>query len=401
MARCAMRRLAATYRAAFSDLPREVWLLALVCLVNRAGAMVLPFMSLYMTRELGFTAVVAGQILALYGVGAMGGSLLGGWLADRIGAVRTQELAFLGAAVGFVALAHVRSPAALAVTVLVVSTVAETFRPALMTAVALKSPPAVRVRAMALIRLAVNLGMSVGPAVGGILATHHYGWLFYGDALSCTGALVVLYLTVHRQERLTGVPRGPERSGRSPWTDLPYLGFLLLMVGLICAFFQLFSTWPLYLRSAYGFSEASIGGLLAMNALMIVLFEMVLLRAVEHLDHLHLAALGALLVCGGLAILPLGRSLAFAVVAVLVWSVGEMLCLPLTNAVAATRAAAGGGGATMGAYSLSFSVAFVIAPAAGTSVYQHLGPAVLWGGVGVLGIVIAAGFVALAPAFRA
>ena len=60
-----VRRLASAYRAAFSGLPKEVWLLALGAFVNRSGTMVLPFLSLYLTSRLGMSAVEAGRVLAL------------------------------------------------------------------------------------------------------------------------------------------------------------------------------------------------------------------------------------------------------------------------------------------------------------------------------------------------
>ncbi len=142
------RRIASAYRAAFSGLPRAVWLLALANLVNRSGTMVLPFLSLYLTQSLGFTASQAGRMLSLYGLGTMVGSYLGGWLCDRIGAQRVQLLSFLATGAGFAAAVQLRSFAALAVAVTAISVVAEAFRPALFVAVAQHSSPQVRTRAL-------------------------------------------------------------------------------------------------------------------------------------------------------------------------------------------------------------------------------------------------------------
>jgi predicted MFS family arabinose efflux permease len=394
-----MGRLIGAYRAAFEGLPREVWTLAAAMLVNRSGTMVLPFLSLYMTRMLGFTAEEAGRVLALYGFGALAGSLLGGWLSDRIGAVRVQVASLAASGIGFLAIGQAHGRAALALVVLATSVMAETFRPAVFTAVAAYSPPEVRVRSIALLRLAVNLGMSIGPAAGGLLAARHYGWLFVADAGTCWTAALILWLALVRRERVQWRSDGAS-PGPSPWRDAPFVAFLWLMLLLAIVFFQLMSTLPLYWRQVYGLSEATIGSLLASNALVIVLFEMVLIRAIDRFQPLRVVALGSLLVCTGFALLPLGRSVAFGLFATMVWTLGEMLSLPLSNGVVALRAHPASRGRYMGAYTLAFSAAFVIAPVGGTTVYERLGPDALWAMAGALGVALAVGFTLLAPRMR-
>ena len=147
-------------------------------------------------------------------------------------------------------------------------------------------------------------------------------------------------------------------------------------------------------------SERSIGLLLALNALIIVLAEMLLIRAVENRDRMRMVGLGAFLVCGGLAILPLGPGWMVAVVFMVVLTVGEMLSMPITNAIVAERAGVESVGRYMGVYTLAFSTAFVIGPIAGTAIYQNVGPQFLWLGTGVIGIVLALAFVALSRPLR-
>jgi predicted MFS family arabinose efflux permease len=89
------RVLAATYRDAFAGLSRPVWLISAATLVNRSGTMVLPFLTLFLTSERGFTATEAGQTLALYGIGGIAGSYLGGWLSDLWPPRRVMEVSLL------------------------------------------------------------------------------------------------------------------------------------------------------------------------------------------------------------------------------------------------------------------------------------------------------------------
>lgn len=391
-----MRRVITAYRLSFSGLPRPVWLLAGALLVNRAGTMVLPFLSLYLTRELGFSAVRAGQILSLYGVGSMVGSTLGGWLSDRIGAVRVQGLSLAATGIGFLVLTRITDFAVLAASVFVVSVVSESFRPAVMTAVAEHSRPPIRARCFALVRLSVNTGMAIGPAVGGFLAAHHYTLLFVVDAATCWAAALVLWATLgFSRPPLSGAPATEHRSPISPWRDLPFLAFLGLVVILGIVFLQIWVTLPLELRDSFGFSERGVGLLIALNPAMIMAFEMLLTRAVEGLGSMRVAAVGAGLVGCGLALLVLGHSVLIAVLSTLVWTLGEMLSLPMTNAVAAERAGRGAAGRYMGAYTLAFSTAFVLAPILGGWTYQRHGGDALWGAAGAAGGLLFISFWAL------
>jgi predicted MFS family arabinose efflux permease len=396
-----LRRAANAYRSAFSGLSRDVWILALAALVNRSGTMVLPFLSLYLTSQRGFSPAGAGQALSLYGIGAIAGSWLGGWASDRIGSVRVQATSLVGTGIGFIVLGQLRTHGAIALALLGLSVVAECFRPAMFTSVARFSAPAVRARSLALVRLAVNLGMAVGPAVGGLLAVHHYGLLFVADGATCWLAALLMWGALReRPEGRAPVRSDTEPGAASPWRDRPFVAFLVIMVVLGTVFFQIWSTLPLYLRGVYRFSEARIGLLLALNPVMIVLFEMLLLRAVEHLNHLAVAGVGCLFVGAGLGLMPFGSGVWFAAVTVVVWTIGEMLSLPFTNSVAASRSASASG-SYLGAYSLSFSLAFAFAPALGLAVYGRLGAAPLWTATAVAGAALCLGCLWLAPRFAA
>jgi hypothetical protein len=91
----------------------------------------------------------------------------------------------------------------------------------------------------------------------------------------------------------------------------------------------------------------------------------------------------------GLAILPLGPPVSFAVLATVVWTVGEMLMLPISTVVVSHRGGSSNTGGYMGLYMVTFGLAFIVAPWAGTRVYENFGPAVLWTGIGGLGVLVA------------
>lgn len=399
-----IRRLGQSYARAFAGLPGEVWILAIATLVNRAGTMVLPFLTLYLTGQFGWSPAAAGRMLALYGAGAIGGAFLGGWAADRWSPVVVQQFSLVGTGVGFLALTRISSEHAFGIAMVLISLVAEMYRPALLAAAGKDVPAEVRGRSMGLLRLAVNAGMSIGPALGGLLATVNYDLLFVADACTCWAAAAVLFLARRRATRRARAhgavaasgPQTPDTApAGSPWRDGPFVLFLGLATLLAIVFFQINGTFPLYLHHEYGLSEAGIGGLLGLNALIVVACEMLILHRIERLPPLSVIAPGAFLLCLGFALLPLGRGALYVAGTVLVWTVGEMLALPMTNIFVASRAGSARAGRYMGAYTMSFATAFLIAPALGLSVYGRWGGGVLWGAAGVVGVLLWLGFRAL------
>jgi predicted MFS family arabinose efflux permease len=389
------------YRAAFRGLPREVWLLAFGLFVNRSGSMVLPFISLYLTEDRRLPFAVAGRLLALYGVGAIAGSWLGGWLSDRASPTRAQQVSLVASGFAFLGFSTLRSIPAISIAIFLLAVVAEAYRPAAMADMSQRAPAAVRARSFALLRLAANLGVGIAPAAAGFLVMQGYGWLFLADALTCWLAAVVLALA------LDGARRGAGHADatligaeRSPWSDRPFLGLLVLLVLLATVFFQTLGTLPVYLHEARGLREDAVGLLLALNPLLIVLFEMVLVQRAERHEALPLIGLGGFLLCTGFGLLPLGGSVGWIVVAIAIWTLGEMLALPLTNTLIAGRPGPRQRGRYMGLYMSAFSCAFVFSPALGSWVYDRFGPDALWYGLGAVGPLFWVGALALRRGFR-
>lgn len=382
-----MKTIWRVYRDAYRGLPREVWLLSTVLLINRAGSMVLTFLTLYLTQQLGYGLAVAGQVLSVYGMGHLAGAFAGGWLCDRLGALRIQFLSLLLSGFGYLALEHVRSLPAIFLVTFFVATTAESFRPANAAALAAFSPPHLRTRAVALNRMALNLGFSIGPAVGGWLATFDYSWLFRVDGVTCVLSaflLKALFGNLHHAgvEDPDAAAAEPELH---PLRDRTFLAFVGLMFFFTMAFFQCWSTYPVYLNEVYGLNEARFGLLMMTNALMILAFEMLITRRVEGLRPMTIIGAGAFLSTLGLAVLPLGAGMGMAMVSIVILTVGEMLVLPMAGGWVANRAGAVHRGKYMGIYTMAWGLGFVFGPSAGSWIYQAAGPDRLWWLVGLAG----------------
>ncbi|MCJ7681155.1 MAG: MFS transporter [Candidatus Aminicenantes bacterium] len=385
------------YRNAYSGLPSRVWILFAALLVNAAGMMVLFFLSLYLTRELGFSVTQAGRTISLFGLGSLTGSYLGGWLSDRFGSTNVQKLSLLFCGVFYIWLGQLSTLWSISVLVFVVASFSGMMYPANSTSIARLCPPPLTTKGFAVNRLANNIGATIGPAVGGMLALHNYRLLFWVDGLTCLAAVVLFQLLWKKPEdHLRGLDDSRASAGRSPLKDVPFLLLMVLVVVWAAMFFQLFATFPLYMREVYGLTENRIGLLIMINTLLIIALEMLLIHWIGKRSLKPFIALSFLLTGGGLAMMPLGRGFVFAALTVFIWTFGEMLSMPLLGSLIAGRAGAGSMGRYMGVFSFSFSLAMVLGPLAGTEIYIRYGPDILWFGCGATGLVLCVLFPILA-----
>lgn len=387
------------YRQLFVGLPREVWSLSLVTFVFRSGTMVLPFLTLYLTTQQGFSAREAGGVLSLYGVGSIGGSYTGGWLSDRFGSLRTQLLGLSLTAGSLVLLSAMQSPITISAVVMLMSIFAGSIHPANAATLAEVSLPSLHVRAFSARRLSTNLGMSIGPALGGVLVAYSYRWLFFVEASVCLVAAVLLYLLFRRFLHVR--PTENTHTARvaaslqSPYSDGIFLSLVVLVTLLITVLCQLFGAYPLTLTAVYGLPEYTIGLVFTLNTLVIVVFQMPIVHAVERFDALQVVGVGAFLLCAGFALLSVTSSLPLIGLTVFVWTLGEMLTTPLLEGFVATRSQGEHQGKYMGLFSASFSMAFVLAPFGGMWIYEVFGYRALWLSCGVLGVALWAAFAKL------
>ena len=351
------------YIGSFSGFPREIWLLTLVTFVNRAGTMVVPFMSLYLTKDMGLTLEEVGWIMSCFGAGSVVGSWLGGKLTDKLGFYDVMVGALVTSALAFIALGHLRGLWPFGIGVFGLMVLSDAFRPAMFVAIRSYAAPEQRTRAVTLIRLAINLGFSLGPAIGGlIIATWSYGALFWVDALTCIAAACILLIGLTRKQAQHDNNAARTEANGSPYRDAPYLFFLLTVALISIAFLQYFSSIPLFYSGAHHLSEAYIGLLLGANGLIIFLIEMPLVKYCEDRRFsIHaIMRFSVLLIAASFAVLNLVPTVAFLWVGMALMTVGEMLNFPFMNRFAYDRADRGKPGAYMALFTISWSVAHII-----------------------------------------
>jgi MFS family permease len=369
-------------------LPRDVWILSVATLINRAGMMVLPFLVLYLTRELGFSAARAGATLSVYGFGSLVSAPLSGRLTDRIGPLPVMRASLALTAVLLFIYPYVESFPLLVAVTFIWAVAADSFRPASMVLIADVVEPERLKSAYALYRLAINVGMSIGPAAAGFIAANAIGWIFIADAVTSLAAAIVLVVTAFN---VVHTPSKEEYSS-SPFKLLVlddrrmtlFLGASMLF-GIM--FYQIDGPLPLFLVQDLHQSPAFYGLLFSLNTVLIVLMEVPLNAATSHWAHWRALALGAFLTALGSGMFGFASGAPFVIVAMVVWTFGEMMFFPQAAAFVAEIAPQHRRGQYMGAYALAFGLGFVIAPWAGTASYARFGGKALWIGVFFVGLV--------------
>ncbi|MEU6660414.1 MFS transporter [Streptomyces sp. NPDC046821] len=393
----ALRRAA---RDSVSGLPRQFWWLWTSTLINRLGAFVLTFMALYLTTERHFSASYAGLVAALIGLGGMIASLLGGVLADRLGRRPTLLVAQVATAATVAALGFVRDPAGIAVTGFLMGVASNASRPAVQAMMADIVPPKDRVRAFSLNYWAINLGFAVSSVYAGFLVATSYTAGFLVEATMTLACAVLVWLKVpeSRPERPDLKPDEP--GAAPPVADVTMLtvlrdGRYMLMVGLSflisVVFTQATSGLPIVMGQA-GLRSSDVGLVAAVNGFVIVAFQIPLTRLIERRDAGRLLTVSSLLIGYGFALTAFAGSMAAYAVTVVVWTLGEMVNAPTQSGLVARLAPAHGRGRYQGMYSMSWSVAALVAPLLSGVTIDRYGAGWLWAGCAALGTVAAIGY---------
>ena len=372
-------------------MPRAIWVLSAATLVNKSGSMVLAFLVLYLTRSLGFSVGTAATVLLLYGAGALVAAPFAGLLCDSLGPIRIMRASLLVSGAILLVFPLAKSLTLVILLTLALSIAAESFRPANLTIFGDLVAPAERKTAFAVNRLAINLGMSVGPAVGGFLATVSFRWLFLVNGLTSLAAGAILAAASfpsHRHQADTEQLEAavspfahPSRGYRDP----RLIFFLAGVFPVAVVLFQHIASMSVFLVSDLHFSAATYGLLFTLNCLMIVFLEVPLNIGTSHWPHRRTLALGALLFGVGFGGLALAWDTWSVVATVVIWTFGEMFFFPSMAAYLTDIAPAARRGEYMGLSQMVMGLAFMAGPWGGMLVLARFGGKVLWTAMFLLG----------------
>jgi MFS family permease len=370
-----------------AELPRSFWLLWLGTFINRIGIFVAPFLTLFLTRERGFTVPEAAFVVSIMGFGGFLAQFVGGYCADRFGRRPTLLISLWGTPIFTLLLSVPGSHSQLLLTAFLLGIFTEMYRPASAALIADIVPLPLRPRAYALRYWAINLGASLGLALGGLLASQNYLYLFIGDALTTFLFGLVIFLGVRetyipKRQTAAATPAGPFwRRWSIPMAERGLLIFVLCFSGTLLLDRIVYNQGETMLAldmTQKGLTEADYGAVLSLNGLLIVFFSLPLNHWLSRWPRFHVLALSSVLMGLGMGLNALATTIPFFAVNVIIWTVGEMIAAPLGATIMSELAPPERRGFYQGMLGASWGLASFIAPNLGSLIFTNASPQGLW-----------------------
>jgi predicted MFS family arabinose efflux permease len=380
----------------FSQFSPEVKVLAVATFINRMGAMVVPFLSKYMLEKLHFSYGQIGWVMVFFGVGSFLGTWISGKLSDKIGFYKVMVFSLFTTGFIFILLQFLTSFYSFCFGVLLLTTISDMYRPAMLVSLDTYATKKESTKALSLVRSSVNLGFMFGPLIGGIIITlFNYTFLFYIDGLTCILSILLFVFFVKERKlpyKLNSFKYLKEEN--SILEDKPFLIHLLVTLITGILFFQMFTTLSLYYKEVFNFSSIESGLFLALNGVLILIFELSIVSYVEskNIDKLLMVSYGVLAMSVSYLFLLIEHSIAALIVMMIFMTIGIMLTFPFANSFVKKRSLKKQEGKFMAVFTMSYSVAHILSTKSGMEIIELYGYRANWvflSCLGFLGFILA------------
>lgn len=389
------------WRNAYLGIPKEIWILSLISLINRCGGLVIAFLSLYLTQEMRFDIRSAGYATMFFGIGALAGSFAGGKLTDRFGSFPVQFGSLIANGIILILLLFAQSFELICLGIFLMAFSSESFRPANSVAIATYCTPQTRTRSISLYRMAINMGWAVAPAFGGILVAFGWPYLFWVDGLTCVAAAFMLYYLLPPAKSVRpGIVEATDQESIneivqvSPYRNRYFMWFILLTMLNAMVFMQFLWTVPIFWKEMYGWSESKVGLVSALNGILVFVIEMPLIFRIEGqrpaMQHIRFGLM--LYAASYFIFLAPFDPFSLAMMFIVLISLGEIFVMPFSANFVFSSAKGRHQGQYMALYNIAYSLANTIAPLYGTQMIAAWGYSALWWALGLQALAVWAGF---------
>jgi MFS family permease len=384
-------------RGATKGYPRQYWLIFWSMLINASGgSMVWPFLTIYMRQQLNVPLTSVTLLLTANSISGLVATSFVGPAVDRFGRKRAMILGLAVNGVAFLLMMRADSMAFWLVLMIINGTFSPLVRVSINAMVADLIEVDRRVDAYALMRMIQNLGVAIGPAVGGFISSASYGLAFTIAALA-RFIVVGLLLAFARETLPSDQSQSETRSlGYGPvLRDRAFMAVCLMLIFAGMAYSLVMILLPVYAKENYGVPESQYGFIMATNAIMVVTLQYLTTKITSRYHHLPVLAAGAMFYALGVGSVALGQSFTAFLASMVVLTIGEMIIIPTATALTANLAPADMRGRYMGVYGLTWGVATGIGPVVAGLLHDHIAPVAIWYGGFVMGLVAVIGFLSL------
>jgi MFS family permease len=366
-----------TIWATFRDSPVAAKTILAGVFVNRLSGFLLVFLVLFLLSR-GYSAAQAAFALGVYGVGEIASVLIGGAMAERLGARNAGAISMASTGVLTAALLYLPTYPLLLLDVALVSLLGQLFRPASVTLMSHLTREDRQVMIFAMWRFGLNLGGLAAPLLGYALLElggQRYELLFWGEALAALLYGLVVWITLPARSPSTDATEADSPGGGSYLEvirDRPYALFLIAILFHGAVYVQSLSTLPLAISAArlpiLWYTIA-----ISLNGVIVIAFELLMTRVTQRFPRGLIVGAGFALVGAGMAIYGVRMSPLVIVAGTLVLSLGEIIGGPTIFAYPALAAPGKLKGRYIGSFQFMLGLGQTIGPAAGGWLFVGIG----------------------------
>ncbi|RME41840.1 MAG: MFS transporter [Caldilineae bacterium] len=386
-------------RTLYAEYPSQFWVLMGALFIDRVGgALLFPFFSLYITAKFGVGMTEVGVIFGLFSVASIAGGFLGGALTDRLGRKVVLILGLLISAGTSLVMGLVGSLPLFFAAAVLVGLFANASGPASQAMVADLLPEEQRTQGFGIWRVIANLAVTFGPAIGGLLASYDFLYLFLSDAILSTVTAVILFFSMRETKPQPHPDETPQTMSQTfagyvvPLRDVAFTLFVGATMLMVTVYMQMNTTLAVYLRDVHGTSEQAYGYIISLNAAMVVLFQFPISRWMARFRPMTMMVAGSVLYAVGFAMYGFVSAYVLFLLAMVVITTGEMLTAPTGQALAARFAPEDMRGRYLAIYGFSWGIPAAVGPLLAGLIMDHTDPRWVWYSAGLLGLVAAAAF---------
>jgi MFS family permease len=386
----------------YHEYPSKFWMVVGVMFVDRVGGtMLFPFFSLYITQKFGVGMTQAGIILGFFSIFGMLGSMIGGALTDKFGRRSLILFGLVFSALSTLTLGLVNAFWMLYPLAVLTGLLSDVAGPANQAMIADLLPEKQRAEGFGILRVVGNMAWILGPTIGGLIANTSYFYLFISDAVISCIVAALFYMLVPE----TKPEAQPGEEGESVLAafagygkvlkDLAFAAFIMAGMFMLLAYQQMYSTLSVYLRDNHGVDPQGYGFLLTSSAITVILFQFWTTRQIKHRPPFLMMALGTLFYMVGVGLFGFVSAYWLFVMNIVIVTIGEMIIMPTSQALAANFAPEDMRGRYMAVFGLTWGIPSIFGPGLAGVILDNMNPNLLWYVAGILCAVAAFSYYAL------
>lgn len=386
----------------YHEYPRTFWVVIVITFIDRiGGSLLFPFFALYITSKFNVGMTDVGVLFAAFSVSSFSGSAIGGALTDRFGRKGIIMFGLIASSFSTVAMGLIGSFHTFFFLALFVGILTDVAGPAHQAMIADILPEEKRADGYGILRVAFNLSVVIGPAIGGLLAARSYLLLFLSDA--AISLLTVILIAIFLPEtKPQAHPDAPEETLGGAFAGygqvfhntafMLFLGAVLLQV---FTYMNMNTSLGVYLRNEHGTLESGYGLLLSINAAMVVLMQFPITRRITKYPPMLMMAFGTFLYVIGFSMYGYVSTYIMFVLAMVIITIGEMVVSPVSQALVASFAPEEMRGRYMAVSGFSWGIPYAVGPYLAGLIMDGPNPYLLWYVAGFVGLLSMLGFLAL------